>query len=88
MADAIRLENLTVQRDGVRVLENVSAVVPHRSVTAIIGPNGAGKTSLLYAILGLTSYTGRVVFTPADARRRLGYVPQTLDFDRQSPCTV
>jgi zinc transport system ATP-binding protein len=88
--DAIELNSVTVQREGIAVVEGVTASIPKNSVTAVIGPNGAGKTTLLLAILGLIPHQGRIVIHPrkGTGRAKLGYVPQLLDFDRGCPVTV
>src|SRR5207248_138914 len=86
---AIALDAVSVVRDGVRILEDVTAAIPRGSVTALIGPNGAGKSTLLTAMLGLLPCQGTVRFTAVDGRPpRVGYVPQRLDFDRAAPITV
>jgi ABC-2 type transport system ATP-binding protein len=41
-------------------LDQVSFAVETGRIVGLIGPNGAGKTSALRAILGLTSYEGRL----------------------------
>jgi zinc transport system ATP-binding protein len=60
---AVRFEGVTVERDGVSILDHVSAVAPKGSCTAIIGPNGAGKTTLLLALLGEIKYQGHIVIS-------------------------
>ncbi|MFA6134017.1 MAG: metal ABC transporter ATP-binding protein [Phycisphaerae bacterium] len=89
-AAAVIFENVSVVREGVRILEGVSAAIPRGSATAIIGPNGAGKTTLLLALLGNLDYSGviRVLAPREDRAVRLGYVPQRLEFDRGMPLTV
>lgn len=71
------------------VLHNVSFSVGARDMAAIVGPNGGGKSTLLHLLLGvLTPRHGTIrVFgeTPAIARRRVGYVPQQLQFDPKFP---
>ncbi len=51
---------------------------------AVLGPNGAGKSTLLKAILGLlplAAGTLRVLgSSPAEARPRIGYLPQRRHF--------
>lgn len=100
--EAIRLEAVSVSRDGLSILDRVTASIPTQAVTAIIGPNGAGKTTLLRAILGLIDHEGTISFparrdlvvpTPTPAARAtappaIGYVPQRLDFDRGMPIRV
>lgn len=83
---AVRFQALSVQREGVAILQSVTASVPSGGCCAIVGPNGAGKTSLLLALLRQIPYTGQIhMATPPP---RLGYVPQRLDFDRGAPITV
>lgn len=85
---AVRFEGVTVARDGVSILDHVSAIAPKGSCTAIIGPNGAGKTTLLLALLGEITYQGRIVVRGHGQVPRIGYVPQRLQFDRGMPLTV
>jgi len=87
----IRIEDLSVQLRETLVLEKVNLHVNCREILAIVGPNGAGKTTLLKAMLGVVPYTGRIrwqIRGEKKERARIGYVPQTLDFDRDSPVSV
>jgi len=74
------------------VLEDVNLVVYERDFVGLIGPNGGGKTTLLRVLLGLLPPhrgTVRVLGqSPRDARRHIGYVPQSLQFDRDFPISV
>jgi len=58
-------------------------------MVAVVGPNGGGKSTLLRLALGLHSpQRGRVaVFgdDPLQARGRIGFVPQHLEFDPRFP---
>jgi zinc transport system ATP-binding protein len=86
---AVTFDRVSVKIGGASILEDVSAVVPRGSCTAIIGPNGAGKTTLLLALLGQTPYQGRIEMARSlGGRCRIGYVPQRLDYDRGLPITV
>lgn len=87
---AVMFENVTIERGGVSILDNVTASVPRGGCTAIIGPNGAGKTTLLLALLGEMSYKGRIhtACNVTGGCSRVGYVPQRLTFDRGMPITV
>jgi iron complex transport system ATP-binding protein len=67
-------------------LQDVSAAISPRSVTAVLGPNGAGKTTLLHLALGwLRPWGGRVLFEGRELRsysrkelgRAIAIVPQS-----------
>lgn len=87
---AVTFENLTVALAGNTILENISAIIPRGSCTAIVGPNGAGKTTMLLALLGEVPFTGNIRVSRMDEGHplRIGYVPQRLQFDRGMPLTV
>jgi branched-chain amino acid transport system ATP-binding protein len=51
--DVLRLSNLTVERGGRAVVQDVSIDIPAGEVTALLGPNGAGKSSLVLAVGGV-----------------------------------
>lgn len=94
-----RLHCLKIQQIGVTVggkelLHGVDLHAHCGEMTALIGRNGAGKSTLLRAILGEIPHTGTVEFSghngePVHGQRpRIGYVPQSLALDRNSPATV
>lgn len=96
MAEVVlEVKDVSVEIGGTRLIENITLHVERGSTVAIIGPNGAGKTTLLRAVLGLvpiSSGTITLFGTPVaqlgEARKRLGYVPQRLEYDRYLPLTV
>jgi zinc transport system ATP-binding protein len=57
----------------------------------VVGPNGGGKSTLLKLMLGLLKpNTGSIHLfgdTPKRTRSRVGYVPQSIEFDRLFPVT-
>jgi len=77
---------------GQEVLHNVSFRVGAGAFVAVVGPNGGGKTTLLKLLLGaLAPRSGSVRVlgaAPEAARRRVGYVPQSLPFDPKFPVTA
>lgn len=86
-----RIENLSVCLRNQLILDNVNLHVNCREILAIVGPNGAGKSTLLKAILEVVPYSGRIIWQirgKKQQRARIGYVPQTLDFDRDAPVSV
>ncbi len=87
----IRIDGLTVRLAGTLILDSVDLHVHCGEVLAIVGPNGAGKTTLLRAILGEVPYRGSMssLIGGIERRRpRIGYVPQKLQFDLDSPLSV
>ena len=84
MSSIIEAQGLTVQLGSHTVLDNLSFSIEAGEIVAIVGPNGAGKTTLLKALLGLVPAEGTITLDS----KRIGYVPQHLDFDRTMPVTV
>ena len=70
-------------------LDNVQLDIEEGEFFGLLGPNGAGKTTMISILAGLTRATsGRVTVQGCDvqtdyaqARRKLGIVPQELVFD-------
>lgn len=86
-----RVEGLNVSLDSHQVLKDVNLHVNCRELIAIVGPNGAGKTTLLRAMLGEIPYKGKIEFQVKGKRKNrpaIGYVPQKLNFDIDSPISV
>jgi zinc transport system ATP-binding protein len=74
------------------ILESATFVLGEGDSICVVGPNGGGKSTLIKLALGLLKPTaGQVrVFgeDPARVRHRVGYMPQSLNFDPQFPITV
>ncbi|NKB19456.1 MAG: zinc ABC transporter ATP-binding protein ZnuC [Alphaproteobacteria bacterium] len=82
----IRAENLTVNRGGQSVVDNINLTVSAGEIVTLVGPNGAGKSTLIRAILHLIdSDSGRVEREPGVT---IGYVPQQLEIDPTMPLDV
>ena len=58
----LRLDGISVDLLGVRVLHEVDLEVAAGAWLSLIGPNGAGKTTLLRAITGAIPHRGRIAF--------------------------
>ena len=88
----LEMRDVSFAYRGERVLDGVTLAVEAGDYLAILGPNGGGKTTLLKAILGLVKpQQGEIRVhgtTPAQARGRIGYVPQRVDFDPDFPIRV
>jgi len=89
---ALRAEGASVVLGGHAVLRDVTFQVEHGEFACLVGPNGGGKTTFLRAALGLAPIaSGRIEVlgsSPAQARRRVGYVPQVKAFNRTFPARV
>jgi iron complex transport system ATP-binding protein len=60
-------ENITLTREGRRILDGVSLAVRPGCFLAVIGPNGAGKSSLLSVMSGLwKAESGRALLNGRD----------------------
>jgi iron complex transport system ATP-binding protein len=52
MDDALSMRNVSVIRDGRKILDSVDLILPSGESLAVIGPNGAGKSTLLKMLRG------------------------------------
>ncbi len=87
----LRVENLSVTIGTDRILNDMNLHVHCGEMVALIGPNGAGKSTFLKAILGQREYEGVIAFSEPGQRSkkpRIGYVPQSPNFDPSDPVSV
>jgi urea transport system ATP-binding protein len=64
-------ENISVEFDGFKAVDDVNLAMNAGEVRFLIGPNGAGKTTLLDCICGrVRPSRGRVLFKGSDITRR------------------
>lgn len=78
----LRLENVSVEVDGRKILNNVNIHIKEGEVQVLFGPNGTGKSTLVGAIMGFSRYKildGKIFFKGIDVtnlaldeRARLG----------------
>jgi iron complex transport system ATP-binding protein len=89
---SLRLEDVSVDIAGRRIVNNIGFTVPDGSFTGLLGPNGSGKSTILKAIYRVhRPCAGRVLLDgadllalrPRDTARRIAVVAQefTLEFD-------
>jgi zinc/manganese transport system ATP-binding protein len=82
---AIALRGAAAGHGGATVWSGLDLRVEEGEFVAVLGPNGAGKSTLLEVILGLLPLSGGEVSvlgaSPAEARPRIGYLPQRRSFD-------
>ncbi|TFG64177.1 MAG: ATP-binding cassette domain-containing protein, partial [Gemmatimonadales bacterium] len=81
----VRLQNISKSFGGVRAVADVSFSIGRGEVVGFLGPNGAGKTTTMRMIAqalepdsGCIEIDGvSIADAPLDARRRIGYLPET-----------
>jgi ABC-2 type transport system ATP-binding protein len=86
---AIETFELTRRFGDMTAVDHVSLHIRYGAIFGLLGPNGAGKSTIikmLTTLLDPTSGTATVagfdvVRSPAEVRRRIGYVPQLLSAD-------
>src|SRR5688572_4588969 len=83
----IEFDRVNLTLGATSILEDVTFTVRAATVHCIVGANGGGKTSLVRSLLGQMPHSGRISIQWGDSRA-IGYVPQTLDFDKSLPVTV
>jgi len=87
----LRVENVSVKIGADSILKDVNLHVHCGEMVALIGPNGAGKSTFLKAVLGQRDYEGIIAFSQPGKRSkkpRIGYVPQSPNFDPSDPVSV
>ena len=87
----LKVQNVSVKIGGDKILRDVNLHVHCGQMVALIGPNGAGKSTLLKALLGEREFDGNIIFSAPGSRRakaRIGYVPQSPNFDPGDPVSV
>ena len=89
---SLAAEDLTVDRGGVRVLNQVSFTAGPGCLMGVVGPNGAGKSTLFDVIVSLLPATaGRVLIHGrpiAEARGLVAYVPQYVQVNWRLPMSA
>ncbi|EKO3412000.1 zinc ABC transporter ATP-binding protein ZnuC [Vibrio fluvialis] len=86
MLPLIELQDICVEFDQRRVLDNVSLSIARGKITTLIGPNGAGKSTLVRVLLGLHSQDSGTITRAKNLK--IGYVPQKLKLNDTLPLTV
>ncbi|MBD3285280.1 ATP-binding cassette domain-containing protein [candidate division WOR-3 bacterium] len=81
----IRLEDVSLERNGKKILDCVSFSIPAGKITTVLGPSGSGKTSVLRLLNRLDDpSSGNIILgedditslDPRELRRRVGMVFQ------------
>jgi zinc transport system ATP-binding protein len=84
---SIEFERVNLTLGATSILEDVTFKVQASTIHCIVGANGGGKTSLVRSLLGQMPHSGRISIHWREGKV-IGYVPQSLDFDKSLPITV
>lgn len=88
----IKVNHLGVRFNEQTVLEDVNLHVHCGSFHAIIGKNGAGKSTLIRAMLDDIPHTGSIEFRDTKdgkmQKLKIGYVPQSVNIEKNTPVSV
>jgi len=84
---SIDFENVNLTLGNTRILQNINFAVRAGEIHCVVGANGGGKTSLIRSLLGQMPHSGDIKINWHECQT-IGYVPQTLEFDKTLPVTV
>ncbi len=81
----ISIQGLTKRFGALTAVDNLSLEVPAGMIVGLLGPNGAGKTTTLKMVTGMLKPDAGTAFIngvdvvkyPVDAKRLLGFVPDS-----------
>ena len=86
MTDLITASNITVNRGGKKILDDVSLKVGTSDFITVLGPNGGGKSMLLKCLMGFyVPDQGHVIKAN---HLKVGYVPQKFSSVHTMPISV
>ncbi len=89
----IKINGLNVSFGDERILEDINLHMHCGELTVLIGRNGAGKSTLLRALLDEVPHQGTIEFKETKTGKisstmKIGYVPQSLNIEKEIPMTV
>lgn len=88
----IKVNNLGVNFSDQVVLSDVNLHIHCGTLNAVIGKNGAGKSTLIKAMLNDIPHTGQIEFRNTKngimSTLKIGYVPQTVNIEKNTPVSV
>lgn len=88
----IKVNHLSVTMGEQEILKDINLHIHCGSLNAIIGKNGAGKSTLIRAMLNDVAHQGSIEFKDIEngrmQRLKVGYVPQTLNIEKNTPVSV
>ncbi|MDO9518428.1 MAG: ATP-binding cassette domain-containing protein, partial [Methanosarcinaceae archaeon] len=89
MALFIEIKNLTIEYEGVKVLNNINLDINEGEVVGILGRSGAGKTILMHVLRGVEIYeniSGEVIYHLARCDK-CGYIEPPSKVGQKCNCS-
>ncbi len=87
---AVQIQQLNLQLEGQRILQEINFELPKNGVISVIGPSGAGKSSLLRCINGLyQNWQGEIKLSGQSVRQWPGgweQLRKQVGLIAQKPC--
>ena len=85
----IKCTDLSLGYGSEEILSGLSFEVNAGDYLCIVGETGSGKTTLMKTLLGLTKPLGGTIeFSDGVTARKIGYLPQQTDVQRDFPASV
>ena len=84
----LSVDNVCVDINEKRLLDNISFSLHRNEITTVIGPNGAGKSTLVKTLTGLIITSAGRIHIHTAKKPVFGYVPQKLSLDTSMPIKV
>ncbi len=81
----IDISNLTVVKNGIKILDDVSLFVGENQVVGLVGKNGTGKSMLLKTIVNIIKPNFGTVKLSSN---KIAYMPQSIFVSKHLPMTV
>ncbi|MGL5719920.1 MAG: metal ABC transporter ATP-binding protein [Alphaproteobacteria bacterium] len=85
----IFLEKLTIFRQHVPIIQDLSVEIPSGSLVAVVGPNGGGKSTLLDTLADPNQLPWKGTLNRGNFNKKsISYLPQRSGMQRLFPLTV
>lgn len=85
----ITCEKVSLAYEGKTIVTDIDFQVNAGDYLCIVGENGSGKSTLMKVLLGLKSpYSGRISFGDGLSKKKIGYLPQQTEVQRDFPASV
>ncbi len=85
----LECKNVSLAYEGKSIVSGLNFRVEKGDYLCIVGENGSGKTTLMKALLGLRGVSeGEIKFGDGLSHKKIGYLPQQSELQRDFPATV